>query len=137
MSKEKESQKFNAFVCPECGILDKDGDYLKEYWEELVRYSINPQDESYEQDEVVESEWSHTGCEKCYWNGSIPLKDLLVEVEPQGKKLVVEPIGDYWKKNLSKLKSVLEKSTGKTVTVKGLETEIALPQRESSNEPSL
>ena len=136
MSKEV-NEHFEAFVCPDCGILDKDGDYLKEYWQEVVTYRINPQDGSYEQEEAVESEFSHIGCEKCYWNGAIPLKDLLVKVEPQGNKLVVEPVGDYWKKNLSKLRSILENSTGKTITVKGLETEITLPQRESSNEPSL
>ena len=115
--------KYKAFVCPVCGTLStKENQVLEERWDEVSKFAYDP-----ETGECIAEERDCLGlrgifCYKCGGDTTDPiieyadgLVSLLVEIEEYSDRVVVNPVGEYWEKNLSKLHSLLTERFKKVV----------------------
>jgi Zn ribbon nucleic-acid-binding protein len=112
--------KYKAFVCPECGYIDRDGDIIVENWKEIIAYSYDPETLDCQRNDSIDTtviELASLECFNCGWEEVLypdsgegeayAIETLRVEIEESNNKLVATPIGSYWKQRPSKLAEVL------------------------------
>jgi len=111
-------KKYRAYMCPHCGALStSQNQILEERWNEILKLSYNP-----ETGECTGEERDCIGlrCIFCYeccgeTTDTDDIASLLVEIEEYSDRVVVNPVGEYWEKNLSKLHSLLTERFKKVV----------------------
>ena len=113
-----------AFVCPNCGVIDKGEGILQERWSEVGLYQYDPETMKIIGEDHESSEYLDVLCQEClefvevYERGAEPIYALLVNIiEETDSTIKVAPIGSYWLENPQKLADVLAVSTGKIVKV--------------------
>jgi len=113
-----------AFVCPQCGYIDKKGYILTEVCKERVELSISPSSYEIIDEDRDSLECAYVRCGNCgeefdFNNHTVDyqVENLLVEIEETDEEVKVAPVGEFWLQNPQKLIDVITVSTGKRVEV--------------------